>query len=148
MAAGEFSEHFGLAVSNYTHSSAPNRRFPDLISQRLVKAVLEGCPSPYPPQRLTELAGHCTAQEDNAAKVKWRVNKSAAALLLSGRIGDSFDALVTGAASKGTWVRIAGPAIEGRLVRGAEGLDIGQRLRVRPLRVDVERGYMDFGRMR
>ncbi|EQD37542.1 exoribonuclease II, partial [mine drainage metagenome] len=83
-AAGESSRHFGLAVSNYTHSSAPNRRFPDLISQRLVKAVLEGRPSPYPPQRLVELAAHCTAQEDNAAKVERRVNKSAAALLLVG----------------------------------------------------------------
>ncbi len=147
-AAGQSSRHFGLAVSNYTHSSAPNRRFPDLISQRLVKAVLEGRPSPYPPQRLVELAAHCTTQEDNAAKVERRVNKSAAALLLSGRIGDSFDALVTGAANKGTWVRIERPAIEGRLVRGLEGLDVGQPLRVRLLRVDVERGYIDFGSVR
>ena len=90
----------------------------------------------------------CTTQEDNAAKVERRVNKSAAALLLSGRIGDSFDALVTGAANKGTWVRIERPAIEGRLVRGLEGLDVGQPLRLRRLRVDVERGYIDFGSVR
>ncbi len=141
---GDPSEHFGLAVSNYTHASAPNRRFPDLISQRLVKAVLRGAAPAYPLAQLTELAAHCTVQEDNAAKVERRVNKSAAALLLAPHIGETFDAIVTGAASKGTWVRIVRPAIEGRLVRGNEGLDIGHRLRVRLLRVDVERGHIDF----
>lgn len=138
------TEHFGLAVGHYTHSTAPNRRFPDLISQRLVKSVLQSGPCPYPLEQLTEIATHCTEQENNAAKVERRVAKSAAALLLSGRIGESFDALVTGAASKGTWVRILRPAVEGRLVHGSEGLDIGHRLRVRLLRVDVERGYIDF----
>lgn len=139
--------HFGLAVSNYTHSSAPNRRFPDLISQRLVKAVLAGHPPPYPYETLSTLAVHCTEQEDKAAKVERRVAKSAAALLLAGRIGEHFDALVTGAATKGTWVRILKPAVEGRLVRGFEGADIGHRLRVRLERVDVERGFIDFERV-
>ena len=138
--------HFGLAVSDYTHSSAPNRRFPDLISQRLVKAVLAGKPAPYHFGVLEALAEHCTLQEDNAAKVERRVGKSAAALLLSGRIGERFEALVTGAASKGTWVRILRPAIEGRLVRGFAGADIGHRLTVRLVRVDVERGFIDFER--
>ena len=139
--------HFGLAVSNYTHSSAPNRRFPDLISQRLVKAVLAGAPPPYPYEVLTGLALHCTEQEDKAAKVERRVAKSAAALLLAGRLGEQFDALVTGAAPKGTWVRILRPAIEGRLVRGFEGADIGHRLQVRLVRVDVEQGFIDFERV-
>lgn len=139
--------HFGLAVSNYTHSSAPNRRFPDLISQRLIKAVLAAQTPPYSYQGLTELAQHCTEQEDKAAKVERRVAKSAAALLLAGRIGEHFDGLVTGAASKGTWVRILRPAVEGRLVRGFEGADIGHRLRVRLVRVDVERGFIDFERV-
>ncbi len=142
------SGHFGLAVSNYTHSSAPNRRFPDLISQRLVKAVLAGAAAPYPYELLSALAQHCTEQEDKAAKVERRVAKSAAALLLAGRIGEPFEALVTGAAAKGTWVRILRPAIEGRLVRGFEGADIGHRLRVRLVRVDVERGFIDFERVR
>ena len=139
--------HFGLAVSNYTHSSAPNRRFPDLISQRLVKAVLAGKPSPYPFGLLEQHAEHCTLQEDKAAKVERRVAKSAAALLLAGRLGEVFDALVTGAAPKGTWVRILRPAVEGRLLRGFEGADIGHRMRVRLVRVDVERGFIDFERV-
>lgn len=139
--------HFGLAVSNYTHSSAPNRRFPDLISQRLVKAVLAGKPAPYPFGLLEQLAEHCTLQEDKAAKVERRVAKSAAALLLAGRLGEVFDALVTGAAPKGTWVRILRPAVEGRLLRGFEGADIGHRMRVRLVRVDVERGFIDFERV-
>ena len=138
--------HFGLAVSNYTHSSAPNRRFPDLISHRLIKAVLAGRPPPYGFETLSALARHCTEQEDKAAKVERRVAKSAAALLLSGRIGETFDALVTGAAAKGTWVRILRPAVEGRLVRGFEGADIGHRLLVRLVRVDIERGFIDFER--
>ncbi len=138
--------HFGLAVSNYTHSSAPNRRFPDLVSHRLIKAVLAGRPPPYDFAVLAALGLHCTAQEDKAAKVERRVAKSAAALLLTGRLGEQFEAIVTGAASKGTWVRIPRPAAEGRLIRGFEGADIGHRLRVRLVRVDVERGFIDFER--
>jgi exoribonuclease-2 len=109
--------HFGLAVDDYAHSTAPNRRFPDLLTQRLLKSALIGQTAEYSPDELRSLAAHCTAQEDNAAKVERRVAKSAAALLLASRIGQRFDAIVTGAADKGTWVRISAPAAEGRLVR-------------------------------
>ena len=140
--------HFGLAVSDYTHSTAPNRRFPDLISQRLVKAALAGRPPSYAQWELDALAAHCTTQENNVAKVERRVAKSAAALLLAGRIGEVFDGLVTGAAPKGTWVRIFHPAVEGKLTRGFEGADVGERLQVRLINTDVERGFIDFARER
>jgi exoribonuclease II len=138
--------HFGLAVRDYTHSTAPNRRFPDLVTQRLVKAALAGAPPPYANEELAGLASHCTAQENAAAKVERQVRKSAAALLLAHRIGERFDALVTGASPKGTWVRIARPAVEGRVVRGFEGMDVGDRVRVELVRTDVERGFIDFTR--
>jgi len=136
--------HFGLAVRDYAHSTAPNRRFPDLVAQRLLKAALAGLPSPYTNEELTTLARHCTEQEDNAAKVERQVRKSAAALLLASRIGARFEGIVTGAADKGTWVRISGPSAEGRVVRGAEGLDVGDRVRVELVRTDVARGFIDF----
>ena len=136
--------HFGLAVKDYTHSTAPNRRFPDLITQRLLKAALVGAPPTYSVDELSELARHCTEREDDASKVERRVRKSAAALLLSGRIGDEFDAIVTGAADKGTWVRIGKPPVEGRLVKGFTGFDVGHRLRVRLASTDVQRGFIDF----
>ena len=136
--------HFGLAVKDYTHSTAPNRRFPDLITQRILKAALEGSPMPYSRGELTELARHCTEKENDANKVQRLVTKSAAAMLLSSRIGERFDAICTGAADKGTWVRIFQPPVEGRLLYGAEGVDVGHRLRVQLVRTDVERGYIDF----
>jgi len=139
-------EHFGLAVRDYTHSTAPNRRYPDLATQRLLKAAMAGGPPPYGNEELAALARHCTEQEDNAAKVERRVRKSAAAMLLASRIGERFDALVTGAAAKGTWVRIFRPPVEGKLVQGSEGLDVGDRLRVRLVHVDVQRGFIDFAR--
>ena len=138
--------HFGLAVLDYTHSTAPNRRFPDLITQRLIKAALTRRASPYTDAQLQELAAHCTLQEHNAAKVERAVNKSAAASLLAGRIGAKFDAIVTGASDKGTWVRIASPTTEGKVVRGFEGLDVGDRLRVVLLHTDVAHGFIDFAR--
>jgi exoribonuclease-2 len=138
--------HFGLAVRDYTHSTAPNRRFPDLITQRLLKAALAGAPLPYPLPQLEELAAHCTSREDDATKVERRVVKSAAALLLSVRIGESFDAVVTGASASGTWVRLVGPTVEGRLERGAAGLDVGDPVRVKLIHTDVERGFIDFAR--
>jgi exoribonuclease II len=138
--------HFGLAVSDYTHSTAPNRRFPDLVTQRLVKAALAGRAPVYGTVELRTLAAHCTVQEDNASKVERQVAKSAAAFLLRPRIGRQFDAIVTGAADKGTWVRISNPTIEGRLMTGFEGLQVGDRVTVKLLRVDVERGYIDFER--
>jgi exoribonuclease-2 len=139
--------HFGLAVRDYTHSTAPNRRFPDLVAQRLLKAALAGRSSPYSTEELGALARHCTEQENNAEKVERQVRKSAAALLLAPRIGARFDAIVTGASDKGTWVRISGPAAEGRVVRGYQGLDVGERVRVELLHTDVERGFIDFAAM-
>jgi VacB/RNase II family 3'-5' exoribonuclease len=136
--------HFGLAVSDYTHSTAPNRRFPDLITHRLVKAALEGAKLPYTVDELDALAKHCTQQQGNADKVERSVRKSAAALLLAPRIGQRFDAIVTGAADKGTWVRIPDPVAEGRVIRGFEGLDVGDRVRVELVHTDAVRGFIDF----
>jgi exoribonuclease-2 len=136
--------HFGLAVKDYSHSTAPNRRYPDLITQRLLKAAMAGDSLPYGNEELDALAKHCTEEEDAAKKVERQVGKSAAALLLESRIGEQFDAIVTGASDKGTWVRIVHPPIEGRLDRGFEGVDVGHRLRVQLIRTDVERGFIDF----
>jgi exoribonuclease-2 len=141
---GRAEDHFGLALRDYTHSTAPNRRFPDLITQRLVCSVLRGDALPYGEDELRVLAQHCTEQEDNAAKVERQVRKSAAALLLQSRAGETFDGIVTGASSKGTWVRIVSPAAEGRVVRGFAGMDVGDRVRVKLVGTDVERGFIDF----
>ena len=139
--------HFGLAVRDYTHSTAPNRRFPDLITSRLLKAALDGGPSPYSNGELEELAKHCTEQEDNANKVERQVRKSAAALLLESRVGQRFDAIVTGSSPKGVFVRILAPPVEGMLIRGAEGLKVGQRISVQLVGTNVERGFIDFVRL-
>jgi len=139
--------HFGLAVRDYTHSTAPNRRYPDLITQRQIKAALSGAKPPYDAGELGPLAAHCTEQEDDANKVERQVRKSAAALLLEGRIGDLFDAVVTGASDKGTWVRVFQPPAEGKLDHGWEGLEVGDKLRVKLISTDVERGFIDFVRV-
>ena len=141
---GDIPGHFGLAVKDYAHSTAPNRRYPDLLTQRLLKAALEGKTVPYSKDELDVLATHCTEAEDSVKKVERRVEKSAAALLLESRIGERFDAIVTGASEKGTWVRLLTIPVEGKLVNGFEGLDVGQRLRVELTDTDVEQGYIDF----
>ena len=138
--------HFGLAVNDYTHSTAPNRRYPDLITQRLLKAVLAGLKIPYSSDQLVALAGHCTAKEDDAQKVERLMRKAAAALLLGGMMGREFDGIVTGASPKGTWVRIFDPPAEGRIEQGSQGLDVGDRVRVRLIHTDPERGFIDFAR--
>ena len=138
--------HFGLAVNDYAHSTAPNRRFPDLVTQRLLKAAIAGNAPPYSAEQLGDIAQHCTLQEDNASKVERQVLKAAGAWLLHGRIGEVFDAIVTGAAPKGTFVRISSPMLEGRVVRGFEGLDVGDVARVRLLAVDAEKSFIDFER--
>jgi VacB/RNase II family 3'-5' exoribonuclease len=137
-------DHFGLAARDYTHSTAPNRRYPDLITQRMIQAALAGRPAPYPLNELQALAKHCTLEEDEAGKVERQVHKSAAALLLRSRIGERFDAVVTGASAKGTWVRLAQVPVEGKLMQGFQGVDVGDRLQVVLISVDVEQGFIDF----
>ncbi|MCL5103865.1 MAG: RNB domain-containing ribonuclease [Armatimonadetes bacterium] len=155
MGAGEYvaelpgngsAGHFGLAVRDYCHSTAPNRRYSDLITQRLLKSALDGGSQTYSFDELDALAQHCTEEEDAAKKVERQVEKSAAALLLESRIGEYFDAIVSGASEKGTWVRLLSTPIEGKLVNGCKGVDVGDRIRVKLLEVDVERGYIDFGK--
>ena len=138
------SGHFGLAVKDYAHSTAPNRRYPDLLTQRLLKAAIEGKPTPYDKDELDDLAAHCTEAEDNATKVERRVEKSAAALMLESRIGETFDAIVTGASEKGTWVRLLSIPIEGKLEQGFKGLDVGDQISVQLILVDVQQGFIDF----
>jgi exoribonuclease R len=133
-----------LAVRDYTHSTAPNRRFPDLITQRLVKAALQNQPPPYDDAELPTLASHCSEQETNAKKVERQIEKSAAAMLLGSRIGARFEGIVTGASDKGTWVRIASPAAEGRVIKNFQGFDVGNHVQVQLLHVDVTRGFIDF----
>lgn len=139
--------HFGLAVQNYTHSTAPNRRFADLLTQRLIKAVLAGQPAPYSDEELNAIARNCTIKEDAARKVEREVSKRIAAVVMSGRIGEMFDAIVTGANSHGTFVRVMKPHVEGMLVHGQQGADVGDKLRVRLVNTDAHRGYIDFARV-
>ncbi len=139
--------HFGLAERDYTHSTAPNRRYPDLITLRMMKAILTNSPAPYAVSELEYLAVHCTRQEDAARKVERRVRKSEAALLLGSMIGRRFDAIVTGHSEKGTWVRILMPPAEGRLIRKIGKIRVGQEISVKLVLADVERGFIDFERM-
>lgn len=136
--------HFGLAERDYTHSTAPNRRYPDLITVRMLKAALAGAPAPYGASELDALAVHCTQQEDAARKVERRLRKSEAALFLSPLVGRRFDALVTGVTETGTWVRLLTPPAEGLLVGRVPALRVGQKVRVKLLATDVERGFIDF----
>lgn len=138
--------HFGLAVHEYVHSTAPNRRYPDLVTQRLLKASVLERPSPYADDELDALAVHCTRQEDAADKVERQMRKAATALVLSSRIGEAFDGIVTGASARATWVRTFDPPAEGRIVAGADDLDVGERVRVQLTAVDVARGFLDFAR--
>jgi len=138
--------HFGLAVEDYTHSTAPNRRFADLVTQRLVKAVLASRPAPYTDDELSAVAANCTAKGDAARKVEREMSKRIAAVAMSGRIGESFDAIVTGVTAHGTFVRVVQPQVEGLLAEGQQGADVGDKLRVTLVRTDVEHGFIDFAR--
>jgi len=139
--------HFGLAVEDYMHSTAPNRRFADLVTQRTLKALDSKQPAPYTDDELAGIAAHCTLKEDDARKVEREMTKRISAVAMSGRIGEIFDAIVTGKAPKGTFVRVLKPHIEGLLAEGQEGVDVGDRIRVKLVRTDVERGYIDFVRV-
>ena len=138
--------HFGLAAYRYTHSTAPNRRYPDLIIQRLLKAVVHQTPPPYSLDALNAIAAQCNLRDAAARKVERLMRKVIAAVLLSTHIGQEYDAIVTGATPKGTFVRLLAPPVEGRVVRYEAGLDVGDKLRVRLLSTDAERGFIDFAR--
>ncbi|HEY3972623.1 MAG TPA: RNB domain-containing ribonuclease [Candidatus Sulfotelmatobacter sp.] len=138
--------HFGLAVQDYTHSTAPNRRFADMVTQRLIKAMLAGQKNPYSDEELTAIAANCTQKEDAAKKVERDMSKRLAAVAMRNRIGEVFDAIVTGATDHGTFVRALQPRIDGLLAQGEQGLDVGDKLRVKLIRTDVQKGYIDFAR--
>ena len=139
--------HFGLAVQDYTHSTAPNRRYADLVTQRIVKAVLANNPPPYTDDELSAIARNCTLKEDAARKVERTVRKIAAAILFSDRIGQRFRAIVTGSKPSGTFVRVVDPPVEGMLVRGGGGVDVGDEIEVELLSTNPKRGFIDFGRV-
>jgi VacB/RNase II family 3'-5' exoribonuclease len=138
--------HFGLAVQDYTHSTAPNRRFADLITQRLIRAMLEKSPTPYTDEELSAIASICTEKENAARKVEREMSKRISAVVMSDRVGETFDAIVTGVNVHGIFVRVLEPHLEGLLQRGQQGLDVGDRIRVTLIKTDVERGYIDFAR--
>jgi exoribonuclease-2 len=138
--------HFGLAVQDYTHSTAPNRRFADMVTQRLIKAVLANQPAPYSDDELAAIALNCTLKEDAARRVERKMSKRIAAVAMSNRIGETFDAIVTGVTSYGTFVRVLKPPVEGLLAQGQQGADVGDKLRVKLISTDIERGYIDFAR--
>lgn len=140
--------HFGLAVDDYAHSTAPNRRYPDLITQRLLKAAEAGAPTPYADDELLVIAAHCTERENAARKVERTLRKVAAAMLLAPRIGETFDAIVTGVSPKGTFARLLRPPAEGMVVRGEDGLDVGDRVRVKLVDTEPQRGFIDFVALR
>jgi exoribonuclease-2 len=139
--------HFGLAVRDYTHSTAPNRRFPDVVTQRLIKAMLAGQQNPYKDDELTVIAANCTLKENAAKKVEREMGKRLAAIAMQHRIGETFDAIVTGATPKGTFVLVQKPHVEGLLAQGQKGLDVGDKLRVKLIRTDVQHGFIDFARV-
>jgi VacB/RNase II family 3'-5' exoribonuclease len=139
--------HFGLAVQDYTHSTAPNRRFPDIVTQRLVKAMLAGQPNPYSNDELSAIAANCTEKGDAARKVEREMAKRLAAVALQHRIGAVFDAIVTGVTPNGTFVRVLQPRVDGLLAQGQQGVDVGDKFRVKLIRTDVQRGFIDFARV-
>src|SRR6266404_8792304 len=139
--------HFGLAVHDYTHSTAPNRRYADLATQRLVKAALTQAPAPYAEEEMGKIATHCTERENASRKVERKMRKVAAAVLLEQRIGEEFEAIVTGVTPKGTFARLTRPPVDGRVIRGEQGLRVGEKVRVKLLGTDPRRGFIDFARI-
>jgi len=139
--------HFDLALKDYAHATAPNRRFPDLVIQRLIKAALNGNHHPYSKQELCKLAKHCTEKEADANKVERLLSKCAAAQMMEKHIGQTFQAMVTGASEKGVWIRLKKPPVEGKLVYRMSGVDVGDRIQARLIHVDVANGFIDFERL-
>jgi exoribonuclease-2 len=139
--------HFGLAVKNYSHSTAPNRRYSDLITHRLLKVAMYGGKIGYTNAEMEEIARNCTVKEDTAKKVERQVEKSVHAILMQSRVGEVFDAIISGAAPKGTWIKLYGPFLEGKLVKGFEGLEVGHKIKARLLSVDIISGFIDFERV-
>ena len=140
-------DHFSLAALDYTHSTAPNRRYADIVTQRILKSVLAGAPPPYTEAELGAIARNCTFKEDQARKVERLMDKRIAAMAIADRVGQRFAAVVTGVTPKGTFVRVMDPPAEGRLCEGEQGADVGDRLTVRLMRVDVRMGFIDFARV-
>jgi exoribonuclease-2 len=136
--------HFALAIHDYTHATAPNRRYPDLIMQRLIKALIAGKSTPYTNDELSKIAGHCTEQEDAANKVERTMRKVAAAVLLSKHIGSIYDGIVTGVTPSGMFVRLLKPPAEGKIIRGDKGLDVGDQVKLKLISTDPERAFIDF----
>ena len=138
--------HFGLAVQDYTHSTAPNRRFADIVTQRLIKSLLDGKPGPYTDNDLSAIAANCTEKGDAARKVERDMSKRLAAMAMMHRLGETFDAIVTGVTPKGTFVRVLQPHMEGLLAQGGQGLHVGDKVRAKLTRTDVQHGFIDFAR--
>ena len=136
--------HFGLAVRDYSHSTAPNRRFTDIVVQRLVKAVIDNKPSPYTPEELDTIAAHCNDQEKAARKVERKIRKVVAAAVMKKHVGEHFDAIVTGVSDKGTFARILRPPVDGMVVRGENGLEVGQKINVKLVSANPNSGFIDF----
>jgi VacB/RNase II family 3'-5' exoribonuclease len=145
--SNEESGHFGLAVHDYTHSTAPNRRYADLVTQRLVKAAISNSPPPYSDEELSAIAAHCTEREDAARKVERKMRKVGAAVMLRDRVGEQFEAIVTGVTPKGTFARLVKPPVDGRVTHGEQGMRVGDKVRVKLLSTDPARGFIDFGRV-
>ena len=141
---GPQSMHFGLALDDYSHSTAPNRRYADLIIQRLLFSAIDGKPRPYSDLELEQIAAHCTEREDTARKVERLMRKVAAAQLVERSVGQIFGAIVTGASPKGTYVRLLSPPVEGKVLRNYRGMEVGDRVRVKLIGVDADRGFIDF----
>jgi exoribonuclease-2 len=140
--------HFSLAAHDYTHSTAPNRRFADVVTQRILKALEAGAPPPYSDDELNSIATHCTEREDAARKVERTMQKRIAAVAMSGKVGQTFLAMATGVSNKGTFVRVIDPPMEGRLMQGTDGVDVGDKLEVKLTRTDPARGFIDFSKIR
>ncbi len=138
--------HFGLAVQDYTHSTAPNRRFADIVTQRILKNLIAAKPNPYSDDELSAIAANCTEKGDAARKVEREMSKRLAAIAMQNKIGEEFDAIVSGVTPKGTFVRVLQPRIDGLLAQGQQGVDVGDRLRIKLIRTDVQHGYIDFAR--